>query len=208
MQKLLTQNQDRQTNKTTANRRLAKKRVQCLNEALCFVSSSVLADSFVLRNPLLRQAPNRYFQHKMTYHAIKTNKHTKIMKLKLVVFLFLLFSTPLLAQNTAESPSQNISTDSAVVFRLFSTRNTFHFIKLDTRNGQMWQVQWGLESKYRFEAVLSADPLVSKEDEKIGRFFLYPTTNVYNFVLLDQIDGRTWQVQWGKAEDRLVVRIY
>jgi hypothetical protein len=46
----------------TANRRLAKKRVQCLIEALCFVSSSVLADSLVLRNPLLRQAPNRYWQ--------------------------------------------------------------------------------------------------------------------------------------------------
>jgi len=41
------------------NRRLAKKRVQCLNEALCFVSSSALADSLVLRNPLLRQAPKR-----------------------------------------------------------------------------------------------------------------------------------------------------
>jgi len=45
---------------TGANRRLAKKRVQCLNEVLCFVSSSVLADSFVLRNPLLRQAPKRW----------------------------------------------------------------------------------------------------------------------------------------------------
>jgi len=45
---------------TTANRRLAKKRVQCLNETLCFASSSVLADSLVLRNPLLRQAPKRY----------------------------------------------------------------------------------------------------------------------------------------------------
>jgi hypothetical protein len=44
----------------TANRRLAKKRVECLNEALCFVSKSVLADSLVLRNPLLRQAPKRY----------------------------------------------------------------------------------------------------------------------------------------------------
>ncbi len=44
----------------TANRRLAKKRVQWLNEALCFVSSSVLAESLVLRNPLLRQAPKRY----------------------------------------------------------------------------------------------------------------------------------------------------
>ena len=43
-----------------ANKRLAKKRVQCLNEALCFVSSSVLADSLVLRNPLLRQAPKRW----------------------------------------------------------------------------------------------------------------------------------------------------
>lgn len=47
------------TRSTGHNRRLAKKRVQWLNEALCFVSSLVLADSFVLRNPLLRQAPKR-----------------------------------------------------------------------------------------------------------------------------------------------------
>ena len=33
--------------------------VQWLNEALCFVSSLVVADSLVLRNPLLRQAPKR-----------------------------------------------------------------------------------------------------------------------------------------------------
>jgi hypothetical protein len=51
---------DRKQKQHTANRRLAKKRVQCLNEALSFVSSSVLAESLVLRNPLLRQAPKRY----------------------------------------------------------------------------------------------------------------------------------------------------
>lgn len=45
--------------KTGANRRLAKKRVHCLNEVLCFVSSSVLKESLVPRNPLLRQAPKR-----------------------------------------------------------------------------------------------------------------------------------------------------
>ena len=44
----------------TANRRLAKKRVQCLNEALCFVSSSVVADSLVLRNRQLLVAENRW----------------------------------------------------------------------------------------------------------------------------------------------------
>ena len=48
--------------RAACNRRLAKKRVQCLYEALCFVSSLVLADSLVLRNPLLRQAPKRYLQ--------------------------------------------------------------------------------------------------------------------------------------------------
>lgn len=45
--------------KTAPNSRLAKKRVQCLNEGLCFVSSSVEADRLELRNPLRRQAPNR-----------------------------------------------------------------------------------------------------------------------------------------------------
>jgi hypothetical protein len=49
---------------TAHNRRLAKKRVQWLIEALCFYSSSVLADSLELRNPLLRQAPKRYHLNK------------------------------------------------------------------------------------------------------------------------------------------------
>ncbi len=48
--------------KTAYNRRLAKKQIQCLNEALCLVSRAVLADSFVLRNPLLGQALKRYKQ--------------------------------------------------------------------------------------------------------------------------------------------------
>ena len=48
------------TESPAGNRRLAKKRVQWLIEALCFVSSSVLVDSLVLRNPLLRQARKRW----------------------------------------------------------------------------------------------------------------------------------------------------
>jgi hypothetical protein len=36
--------------------------VQWLNEVLCFVSSSVVADSFVLRNRQLLVAANRYSQ--------------------------------------------------------------------------------------------------------------------------------------------------
>ncbi|WP_033961262.1 hypothetical protein [Psychroserpens jangbogonensis] len=130
------------------------------------------------------------------------------MKAKIITLIFVLFATISFAQSTSQPPIQNISTDSAVVFRLFSTNNKFNFIKLNTRNGQMWQVQWSLKSS-QFEYPLSLTTLTSKEDEKNGRFFLYPTTNMYNFVLLDQIDGRTWQVQWSFEENkRMVIRIY
>jgi len=42
------------------NRRLAKKRVQWLIEHSTSYQILCWVDSFVLRNPLLRQAPNRY----------------------------------------------------------------------------------------------------------------------------------------------------
>jgi hypothetical protein len=131
------------------------------------------------------------------------------MKAKLFTLIFILFGTISFAQSTSQTPIQNISTDGTAVYRLFSTTNMYNFIKLNTRNGKMWQVQWSTERKYRFETILSAIPLVTIDDEKNGRFFLYPTTNIYNFILLDQIDGRTWQVQWNSEEkDRMVVRIY
>ena len=50
---------EQRTESPAANRRLAKKRLQCLNGALCILSSLVNADSSVLLNPLLRQAPKR-----------------------------------------------------------------------------------------------------------------------------------------------------
>jgi len=45
---------------TGGNSTYKKLAVQWLNEALCFVSSSVLADSFVLRNRQLLVAAKRY----------------------------------------------------------------------------------------------------------------------------------------------------
>ncbi|WP_262152758.1 hypothetical protein [Chryseobacterium foetidum] len=126
---------------------------------------------------------------------------------KLIIFIFILIAHTSFAQTTSEAPVQNISTDNNVVYRLFSTRNMYTFIKLDTRNGQMWQVQWDTKSN-QLETSLSLVYLVSEEDEKNGRFFLHPTTNMYNFILIDQIDGRVWQVQWSNnAKERMVVPI-
>lgn len=126
-----------------------------------------------------------------------------------IFFASMIFLTTIsvFAQSTSDTPIQNISTDSNVEYRLFSTKNLYTFIKLNTKNGQMWQVQWSTKGN-EFETPLSLITRVTKEDEKNGRFFLYPTTNIYNFILLDQIDGRVWQVQWSaETKDRLVLPI-
>jgi|TARA_Y100001954_G_scaffold25491_1_gene23211 hypothetical protein len=39
-----------------------------------------------------------------------------------------------------------------------------------------------------------------------GRFKLYPTGNMWNFIMVDVIDGRTWQVQWSNKENERIVR--
>ncbi|GAB2497868.1 hypothetical protein GCM10027164_31920 [Algoriphagus taiwanensis] len=112
------------------------------------------------------------------------------------------------AQSSFDVPIQNISADSNIVYRLFSTKNMYTFIKLNTKNGQMWQVHWDTKGN-QITTPISLSSRVTNEQEIIGRFFLYPTTNIYNFLLLDQIDGRVWQVQWStEPEERIVVPIY
>jgi len=126
---------------------------------------------------------------------------------KLVISLIIGLATIAVFAQDRTTPMSIVSTDSAVVFRLFSTQNTWTFIKLNTRNGQMWQIQWDTGSN-QFETPISLLSLVSTEKEKNGRFFLYPTHNIYNFILLDQIDGRVWQVQWAiKEKERMVIPI-
>ena len=130
------------------------------------------------------------------------------MKKVLISLIFVLAATVSFAQNQANANSST-SPDNNVVYRLFPTQNTWTFIKLNTRNGQMWQVQYYInEDNKRFETFLSLTTRVSREEEANGRFFLYPTQNMYNFILLDQVDGRMWQVQWStKSSERIVIPI-
>ncbi|MBS1915445.1 MAG: hypothetical protein JST87_04160 [Bacteroidetes bacterium] len=131
------------------------------------------------------------------------------MKRLIFSIIICLVSITTFAQSSSDVHIQNSYTDSGGAYRLFSTLNMDTFIKLNTRNGQMWQVQWSLDidPKYRYEDTLWIIPLVNKNEEKDGRFFLYPTKNIHIFILLDQINGREWQVQWGKGGDRWVMPI-
>jgi hypothetical protein len=53
-----------------------------------------------------------------------------------------------------------------------------------------------MDDEKRFTTVLNDISLVLSSEESNQRFVLIPTTNMFTFILMDQIDGRTWQVQW------------
>jgi len=111
--------------------------------------------------------------------------------------VFTLLTLQAISQTEIKQLDNTIAQSSnAVKFRLFPTQNMWTFIKLNTRNGKMWQVQYDVKADNRFETLLNAKPLVLTENEANDRFTLYSTQNIYTFILLDQSDGRTWQVQW------------
>lgn len=117
------------------------------------------------------------------------------MKKLPILILMIVVSVVAVAQssNVAAMPPQYENAR----FVLYPTVNMWNFIKLDTQTGRLWMVQYSVEENSRGEVVLSDDDqLLPFLEPKIGRFALYPTQNHYNFVMIDQFNGRTWQVQW------------
>lgn len=95
------------------------------------------------------------------------------------------------------------------IYELYPTKNMWTFLKLNTITGQIWIVQWSTESHNRFTYELNTTYRVKDEHNLVpGRFSLYPTENIYNFILMDNISGECWQVQWSFDEkERLVTPI-
>lgn len=93
-------------------------------------------------------------------------------------------------------------------YELYPTQNMWTFLKLDTKTGKIWQVQYSIESGKQGEWVLNEQSLIQDGSGENGRFELYSTNNIFNFILLDHFNGKTYQVQWSQKEElRMVVPI-
>ncbi len=108
---------------------------------------------------------------------------------------------------------QRISQHTAPCYKLYPTDNMWTFLELETFSGRIWQVQYSVKGEdYRFKSILNENsmiPIFDTEGEFAGRFELYRTQNMYNFILLDTSSGSTWQVQWStEPENRGIVRIW
>ena len=109
-------------------------------------------------------------------------------------------------KQTAEPAVKQNATECVVGnYQLFPTSNMWNFLKLDTRNGRIWQVQYDINGNDRFEVDLSTLKRTNDGKETAGRFTLYQTQNMFNFILLDKENGSTWQVQWSTEPGNRVV---
>lgn len=117
-----------------------------------------------------------------------------------MLFIILMFGTLIVSGQSTETDlpfiNANQNTVLPATYVLYPTRNRWTFLKLNTRNGKIWQVQYSLDDENRFETYLNVIPLVEPNEEKDNRFALYPTQNIWTFILLDQINGLAYQVQW------------
>ena len=95
-------------------------------------------------------------------------------------------------------------------YKIYQTENINILLKLDTATGKVWMVQYGTGDNYGMVVPVDDTSLLySWEDIEAGRFELYPTKNMYNFILIDCKYGYTYQVQWHtKESSRMRVSIY
>ena len=95
-------------------------------------------------------------------------------------------------------------------YKLYKTENVYNLLKLDTKTGKIWQVQWQLDDLNK-----EGTWIINDKDLSYGwgygsnSFELYSTNNMYQFILIDKTDGRMWHVQWGIGDkNRWIRRIY
>jgi len=94
-------------------------------------------------------------------------------------------------------------------YKMYRTENIHILLELDTQEGRIEMVQYSTDGpKSRFKCSLSpyTPPGVNYyEPFYPGRFELYPTSNYYNYILLDTRTGDTWQAQWSTDRDQCMV---
>lgn len=122
-----------------------------------------------------------------------------ILKLVFGCFIALALNGPTYAADKIKfetDPQQRLD----VRYRLFKTENMWTFLELDTQTGRLWQIQFTVDKdSNRLKLPIYSNPLAP--EGKNGRFTLYPTNNMWNFMLVDQDNGRVWQAQFSVGDE-------
>ncbi len=91
------------------------------------------------------------------------------------------------------------------IFKMIPTDNIHILLKWNTRTGEVWMTQYALSDTDALEQVIPSVLNIKSENSWNGRFELYPTKNMFNFIMVDTYYGNTYQVQWSFKNDNCFV---
>jgi len=139
----------------------------------------------------------------------KTNSNARSVKYEQKVDSLLSQIDTLLMINNQLLEHLEINSSLKGRYKLYQTENIYTLLQLDTKTGMIEQVQWSLDSDNEGSVSINSDDLTYGYSYGSGSFELYPTKNMYQFILIDKTTGKKWHVQWGmESSKRWIRRIY
>ncbi len=112
----------------------------------------------------------------------------------------------LMRMNNTMLEQLDINTSLKGRYKLYPTENVYTLLELDTKTGKIKQVQWSLDSDKEGSMTINDTDFSYGLGYGSGSFELYPTQNMYQFIMIDKTDGRKWHVQWGIGESKRWIR--
>ncbi|MDE7465873.1 MAG: hypothetical protein K2M59_05535 [Muribaculaceae bacterium] len=125
--------------------------------------------------------------------AVNLNISQEMTRLIYLLLLFIFSFSVIHAENVRVIIPTNKSTN----YALYSAE-TGVFLRLDTRDGTIQAI---VPSNSKKNRVLNSQPLVSNNDS--GRFELYPTDNIWEWLLFDNVTGEMWTLKWSSRHNIL-----
>ncbi len=143
---------------------------------------------------------------------------------KIFLFLVLLIPVALHAQKKAKMDSVQVIRNSILIanvrlleqieidlsvknrFKLYQTEDMNTLLELDTKTGIVRQIHWALKSDEEDVYSINANDLSNGNDLGPNVFELYATKNMYQFILINKVNGTKWHIQWGDDKDHRWIR--
>lgn len=134
--------------------------------------------------------------------------------MKKILFLCLMTVFVAACSNTYSTDNQSSEKEMRTAskgtprYKMMGTENIHILLKWDTRTGKTWMVQYALSGTPAMEHLIPDSGFLDENESWNGRFELYPTRNMFNFIMIDTYNGDTYQVQWSiEEENRLAIPI-
>jgi len=130
------------------------------------------------------------------------------MKKYLFITIALLLLTPTIWAQKVDSTVVAQMQEATMIlprYKMYKTENSFILLKLDTRTGKAWMTQFRSSSTSNVETSINYLSLEYEWNSWNGRFDMYPTNNMYKFIIVDTYTGKTYLLQWNTEYDRRFV---